>query len=184
MINSFTAGFYLTILLILFPILSVNAQSGPQFPKLTVNQLKGLSPTKSFLKIYHYRLVAGSYQDVEPLLAFNPKRAKQTPESLKSDFDLMQRELPQEIKILSQTMTNGKASLVAQMVRIGNGQREAELSIKKRLNKPVDTDPNFGFDVTLVKGYIEMRKEEGVWKLYDDNWTQDSPLRFKPKPDR
>lgn len=181
----------LTALLAISLAAAAPVAAAPESPlsepvKLTKNDLKGLSPSDSYLKVHDFILQARSINDVKPLLA--PEAMKKSedmpPEMEDQMFKLMKSMMNPRVKITSESIDGDNAVLTAvplEQSAMDKGMKEGlanmanmfkdalgEAGLKPESAK--DAREEMAKEKEVTKGTITMRKEDGVWLQVKESW--------------
>lgn len=180
----------LTALLAISLAAAAPVAAAPESPlsepvKLTKNDLKGLSPSDSYLKVHDFILQARSINDVKPLLA--PEAMKKSedmpPEMEDQMFKLMKSMMNPRVKITSESIDGDNAVLTAvplEQSAMDKGMKEGlanmanmfkdalgEAGLKPENAKDAREEMK---EKEVTKGTITMRKEDGVWLQVKESW--------------
>lgn len=158
---------------------------------LTADDLKGLTPTQSYLKIHDFILQASSLKDFEACLTEENRsksmarfaRAKESgkedlQESQNKFFQLMKMMLFPKVKVTSEKINGNDAVLSAiplskspmdkNMMGMVDGMADA--MSKAFTGKPVPKNA-IKKEKSVTTGTIKMRYEDGVWKQHKEIWN-------------
>lgn len=154
--------------------------------KLTKNDLKGLSPSESYLKVHDFILQAQSINDVKPLLTADAmKNDKDMPPEMEGEmFKLMKSMMNPRVKITSESIDGDQAVLTAvplEQSAMDKGMKEGlanmanmfkdalgEAGLKPENAK--DAREEIAREKEVTTGTITMHKEDGVWLQLKESW--------------
>ncbi|MGD9681844.1 MAG: hypothetical protein AB7W16_11730 [Candidatus Obscuribacterales bacterium] len=169
------------------PVMAAPESAVSEAAKLTRNDLKGLSPSESYLKVHDFILQAQSINDVKPLLAADAmKNDKDMPPEMEGEmFKLMKSMMNPRVKITSESIDGDKAVLTAvplEQSAMDKGMKEGlanmanmfkdalgEAGLKpENARDALTREPAIEKEVTT--GTITMHKEDGVWLQLKESW--------------
>lgn len=155
---------------------------------LTLDDLKGLSPTDSYMKIHDYTIHANTIGDVKTFLAKETVEAsekgekKMPPEMEAKMFAFMKSMMNPKVKVVFEKITGNDAVLDAvpleeSPLEKGIEKGVAELANSFREAMGGDKEGSKGDSKAdepkkiVTTGTIYMRLEDGVWKQLKEKWT-------------
>lgn len=161
------------------------ASEAVKLTKLTRNDLKGLGPSESYLKVHDFILQAQSINDVKPLLAPEAMKKEVPPEMEGEMFKFMKSMMNPRVKITSESIDGDQAVLTAvplEQSAMDKGMKEGLANMasmfKDALGEAGLKPENPGDASTkgpatvkeVTRGTITMRKEDGVWLQVKESW--------------